>query len=119
MAQDDGHLVWKLNATWPHLYSNILGYYLEPYIPFYELKRAYEPILLSFDIGDRIWLWIVNDSVEDISGSYRVALFDMGSNEILDEIQGAAEAEAGESIELTTLTVSANSTRSVSCTPSC
>ena len=98
-----GHLVWKLNATWPHLYSNIIDYYFEPYIPFYALKRAYEPILLSFDIADHIHLWLVNDTPFDLAGTYRIVLFDMRGNRIVDEMSGAAQATAGESVVLTSL----------------
>jgi len=95
--------VWKLNATWPHIYSNIIDYYLEPYIPFYELKRAYEPVLLSFDIGDHIWLWLVNDSDTVVEGTYRVGVYDVMHDTTVAETSGDAHAAPGTSFELTDL----------------
>jgi beta-mannosidase len=76
----NGHFVWKLNTTRPHLYSSILDYYLEPYIPYYALKRAYEPVQISFEVGDHIYVWIVNDSVKTISGQLELGLFDLEQN---------------------------------------
>ena len=98
-----GHLVWKLNATWPHIYSNIIDYYLEPYIPFYELKRSYAPVLLSFDIEDHIWLWLANDSAVTVEGAYRVIVYDTLRSSTVAEACGTARANPGTSYELTDL----------------
>ena len=98
-----GHLVWKINATWPHFYSNILDYYLEPYIPFYDLKRAYEPILLSFDIGDHIHLWLVNDTTEPVRGTIRALAYDTATDTIYNELAVRAECRAGHSQPVTHL----------------
>jgi hypothetical protein len=39
------HLIWKFADTFPLIYSAIVDYYAEPYIPYYEAKRSYEPVM--------------------------------------------------------------------------
>lgn len=57
----------KLNDTWPKIYCAVIDYFGEGYMPYYATKRAQEPILLCFGIRpERINLWLVNDSAEDI-----------------------------------------------------
>jgi hypothetical protein len=69
-----GNLVWRLNDSWPIIYWSVLDYYLEPKIPFYFLRRAYEPVLVSFErTPDRIAVWVVNDSPEPVSGTLTVS----------------------------------------------
>ncbi len=47
-----GASVWRLNDTWPMIYMSVVDYYLEPKIPYYFLKRACEPLLISFEQTD-------------------------------------------------------------------
>jgi len=75
-----GHLLWKLNNSSNHIFFGVLDYFLEPYIPFYALKRAYAPVLLSFEVGDFIHLWLVNDTTETILGNIHVRLWDPFKN---------------------------------------
>lgn len=75
-----GHLVWKLNDTWPLIYCSIIDYYLEPGIPYYSVKRGYQPVMVCFDIKDHIYLWVVNDSAEDIKGTVTFKMFNPGEN---------------------------------------
>lgn len=77
------HLVWKFFDTWPLLYSSIIDVYLEPYIPYYNVKRAYAPVSLCFDIRDSIYLWLVNDSAEDVEGTLEYGIFNPGQNRFL------------------------------------
>ncbi|MHC4654401.1 MAG: glycoside hydrolase family 2 protein [Planctomycetota bacterium] len=42
-----GNMIWRLNDSWPIIYWSAIDYYLEPKIPFYFLRRAYDPILIS------------------------------------------------------------------------
>ena len=45
------------------IYGSMVDYYLEPKIAHYFLRRAYEPVLVSFEkTPDRICVWVVNDS---------------------------------------------------------
>lgn len=75
-----GHLWWKMNTSAPHIYSGLLDYYMEPYIPYYALKRAYRPFALFFSVDDYIGLWAVNDTVREIRGTVTVRLFHMKRN---------------------------------------
>jgi len=92
-----GHLVWKLNTTMPHIYSSVIDYYLEPGMPYYALKRAYEPILVSFEIGDHIYAWIVNDSTEIVKGSLTVQLYNIFLNKAEKEFTVPVRVAAGQS----------------------
>ena len=65
-----GNMVWRLNDSWPILYWAVVDYYLEPKIPFYFLRRAYDPVLISFErTPDEIFVWVTNDSAEPVSGT--------------------------------------------------
>jgi beta-mannosidase len=64
-----GTMVWRLNDSWPILYWSVIDYYGEPKIPYYFLRRAYDPVLVSFErTPDRIGVWVVNDSAEAVAG---------------------------------------------------
>ncbi|MBA7536255.1 Beta-galactosidase [subsurface metagenome] len=70
-----GAAVWRLNDTWPMIYMSIIDYYLEPKIPYYYLKRACEPLLISFEHTDeKICVWVINDTPESVSDSLIVEL---------------------------------------------
>jgi hypothetical protein len=65
-----GNIVWRLNDTWPMIYGSVIDYYLQPKIAYYFLRRAYEPVLVSFEkTQDRICVWVVNDSPENVKGA--------------------------------------------------
>ncbi len=80
-----GHYLWKLNATWPQIYGEMIDYYLEPTMAFYAMKRIQEPVLLSFDVGWHVWLWLVNDTGRDVEGEVRFQLWDIGENRKAEE----------------------------------
>jgi beta-galactosidase/beta-glucuronidase len=44
-----GNIAWRLNDSWPMIYSSVIDYYLEPKIAYYFLRRAYKPMLVSFE----------------------------------------------------------------------
>ncbi len=68
-----GNIVWRLNDSWPMIYSSVIDYYLEPKIAYYFLRRAYDPILVCFERApDKIHVWVVNDSMQSISGNLKV-----------------------------------------------
>lgn len=81
-----GYLVWKFNDSWPHIYSGKVDYFLEPYHVYYTLRRAFAPVMLSFDKGPYIYLWAVNDTRETISATARIQLFHPGHNKVRREI---------------------------------
>ncbi len=67
-----GHFLWKLNNTWPMIYSNVVDYYNEPTAAYYFLARAYAPQLLSFEFPDAGLVWGVNDTPRPMTGTLRV-----------------------------------------------
>jgi hypothetical protein len=81
-----GYLVWKFNDSWPQVYSAKVDFFLEPYHAYYALRRAYSPVMLSFDIGTFIHLWAINDSTETVSGTVRIQLYHLERCEFRKEI---------------------------------
>jgi beta-mannosidase len=71
-----GAMAWRLNDTWPMIYMSVVDYYLEPKIPYYFLKRACDPVLVSFEqTTERISTWVTNDSAQSIQDSLIVELW--------------------------------------------
>jgi hypothetical protein len=99
----NAHLVWKFVDTFPLIYSAIVDYYLEPFIPYYEAKRSYEPVMCCFDIRDSITLWLVNDGITDVSGTLEYGIFTPRTNKFLELREVNAKMAAGESGEITSL----------------
>jgi len=68
-----GNMIWRLNDSWPIIYWSAIDYYLEPKIAYYFVRRAYDPVLVSFEqTQDWIAVWVVNDSPETVSGKLQV-----------------------------------------------
>ncbi|NHN29846.1 beta-mannosidase [Paenibacillus agricola] len=98
-----GHFVCRWNDSWPVIYGSMIDYYGEPYIPYYAVKRAYEPLLLTFDVQNFIYLWIVNDSSEDVEGTLYMKLFNPNTNEYVQEIKKSVRVASGQSNLITNL----------------
>lgn len=81
-----GHLLWKLNNCSNLISYGLVDYFDEPQMAYYALKKAYEPLQISFSIEDSISLWIVNDTAEYQEGTVTVLLFDLGENRVLDQM---------------------------------
>ena len=76
-----GAAIWRLNDTWPIIYMSVVDYYLEPKIPYYFLSRACEPLLISFEqTDDRICVWVVNDTPDEIRDTLTVELMTFDGN---------------------------------------
>lgn len=55
------------------IYGSVVDYYLEPKIAYYFLRRAYEPVIVSFEkTADRIGVWVINDSPQAVAGTLTV-----------------------------------------------
>ncbi len=93
-----GHLWWKMNTSAPHIYSGLLDYYMEPYIPYYTLKRCYQPFQVFFSVDDYIGVWAVNDTAEKISGTIYVKLFNLQKNKAVQFYQVPFSAEPDQSL---------------------
>jgi hypothetical protein len=92
-----GYLVWKFNDSWPHIYSGKVDFFLEPYHVYYTLRRAYAPVMLSFDKGTYIYVWAVNDSPSTVNGTVRIKLFHPQKNEVRREIVRQVSLPPGKS----------------------
>lgn len=92
-----GYLVWKYNDSWPQVYSAKVDYFLEPYHCYYALRRAYQPVMLSFEKGPNITLWAANDTREAVSGTVRLQLFHMERNAVRREVTRDVTLPPGES----------------------
>jgi len=99
-----GAAVWRLNDTWPMIYMSVIDYYLEPKIPYYFLKRACEPVLISFEQSDdNVSVWVVNDTPHVLTDSLIVELKSFDGN-TKKRIKRAIHLEASESKRVTDLT---------------
>jgi len=98
-----GYIVWKYNDSWPQVYSAKVDYFLEPYHAYYALRRAYAPVMLSFDIGTFIYLWAINDSTEPVSGTVKIQLYHLEQNEFRKEIARPVNVAPGKSIVIVRL----------------
>jgi hypothetical protein len=92
-----GYLVWKFNDSWPQIYSGKVDYFLEPYHAYYAIRRAYAPVLLSFDVDAYIHLWAVNDTPRPIAGTVRIELFHLAQNKTRKEIVRPVTVPPGQS----------------------
>lgn len=81
-----GYIVWKYNDSWPQVYSSKVDFFLEPKHSYYALRRAYAPIMLSFDFDSFLYLWAVNDSTQPVAGTVKIQLYHLGQNEFRKEI---------------------------------
>lgn len=99
----NGHMLWKINDSWPQFHCSLVDYFMEPYIPYYQVKRSFAPVLLSFEDVNHILLWGVNDTSDDIVGQLRVVGFSLANNKIMGEFTVPVALRAGESKVLTNL----------------
>lgn len=93
-----GYLVWKYNDSWPQVYSAKVDFFLEPYHAYYALRRAYAPVMLSFDLDTHLYLWAVNDSREPVSGAVKIQLYHLDRCEFRKEIKREVTVAPGESV---------------------
>ena len=92
-----GNMVWRLNDAWPITYMSAIDYYLEPKIPYYYLRRAFRPVLLSFEqTADRIAVWVTNDSPNPVSGLLTLHKMDFQGN-VRGDLSRFVHVNAGES----------------------
>lgn len=96
--RNGGDIVWRLNDPWPILYWSVIDAYLEPKIPFYFLKRAYEPVLVSFEqTADELAVWVTNDSAAPAAGTLLVERVRFDGT-ILAQASTELQVEPGQSV---------------------
>jgi beta-mannosidase len=97
-------MIWRLNDPWPILYWSVVDAYGEPKIPYYFLRRAYLPLLISFEqTADTIAVWVTNDGPVPVTGhlTVRRARF---TGEIRSELSTGINVTPGASRRLLDLT---------------
>lgn len=99
----NGYMLWKINDSWPQFHCTLIDYFMETDQPYYQVKRSYAPLLLSFEDTDHLLLWGVNDTARDVTGTLRVVGFSMANNRIMAEFTRPVALRAGESAVLTNL----------------
>lgn len=80
----NGHIVWKFNNNSNIISYGIVDYFNEPLRAYYELKRLYEPFQVSFSIEDKISVWAVNDTLEDVSGKLVIKRINLEDSSVAD-----------------------------------
>ncbi|MDD3334968.1 MAG: hypothetical protein PHI98_05555 [Eubacteriales bacterium] len=99
----NGYMLWKINDTWPQFYCSLIDFFLETYIPYYQVRRSFAPVLLSFETEDHLLLWGVNDTDRDVRGTVRVLGFSMAYNRVMAQTEIPVLLRAGESRVVTDL----------------
>jgi hypothetical protein len=92
-----GYLVWKYNDSWPQVYSAKVDYFLEPKHVYYALRRAYAPLILSFDFDTYLYLWLINDTREPVTGTVKIQLYHLEQSEFRKEIVQEVTVPPGKS----------------------
>ncbi len=92
-----GYLVWKYNDSWPQVYSAKVDYFLEPKHVYYALRRAYAPLMLSFDFDKHLYVWLINDTREQITGTVKIQLYHLERNEFRKEVVKEVSVSPGHS----------------------
>lgn len=99
-----GAAIWRFNDTWPMIYMSVVDYYMEPKIPYYFLKRACEPILISFEqTPEQINAWLINDSSVTVSDSLIIELRTF-SGKLTNRVAQKVTLKAGEAKRVIDLT---------------
>jgi beta-mannosidase len=63
MPQCMGSLFWQYNDCWPGTSWSVQDYYGRKKLAWYELKRLYQPILVSIEqTNDSVYVWVINNS---------------------------------------------------------
>jgi len=81
-----GYIVWKYNDSWPQVYSGKVDFFLEPKHVYYALRRAYDPVMLSFDFDTFLYLWVINDTRQPVTGTVKIQLYHLEAKEFRKEI---------------------------------
>jgi beta-galactosidase/beta-glucuronidase len=92
-----GTIIWKFNESWPFMGHGIVDYELEPNSVYYHLKRAYQPLLLSFEKDNSIRLWLTNDTIKDLDCTVSFRLHDPLKSETVYEKVVSASIKANSS----------------------
>ena len=77
-----GIMNWMYTDIWPSGTWSIIDYYLEPKQAYYQIKRAFKPLLLTFveNKDGKTQLVVVNDTTDAFSGEIEYGKKDLEGN---------------------------------------
>lgn len=100
---NSGALVWMIDDTWPAASWSVIDYYGLPKQVYYFLKRACEPLSISFrQMGGVVEAYVVNDLRRDVSGHVKVEQWNVDGS----ERRLLAEADVKVGVGLSTIALS-------------
>ncbi len=73
-----GSVIWQYNDCWPAPSWSAVDYYLRRKAHYYYIKRAYAPVIVSFDRNDdgTLSIWAVNDKENSYPCELRISRCD-------------------------------------------
>ena len=78
-----GSLYWQIDDVWPTVSWSTVDYFGKWKAAHYEVKKAFEPILITSSITDTIvTITIINDELDSISGNLFIDVFTFNGNRI-------------------------------------
>jgi len=82
-----GTLIWQLNDCWPVLSWSILDYYGFGKAGYFYVRRAYAPLLASFQAMEdgSVELWLTNDTLEEVTDTAVIRLGGFAGETIWEE----------------------------------
>lgn len=98
-----GHLLWKLNNNSNIISYGVVDYFLEPYYPYYEMRRCYQPFFVSCELGNHGYVWLTNDTTQRMTGKVEVFLFHLEENRVTKQFCTEFSVEPDESCPICTL----------------
>jgi beta-mannosidase len=72
-----GTLYWQFNDCWPVTSWSSIDYYGQWKAAHYQVKRSYEPLLISFEnVNDQINVFLINDLLKNKKGKLIINILD-------------------------------------------
>ncbi len=96
-----GFMNWMYSDIWPSATWSVVDYYCEPKQVYYQMKRSFAPVLVSFvqDENKQLCLYLMNDSTEAVAAEITYGLRNL-AGETLWSRSVAAGCEPGEKAAL-------------------
>ncbi len=96
-----GALLAAYNDCWPAISASVVDYYLRPKIAYYYAKRAFAPVIVSFErVDDRVRVYVTSDDpATSFDGRLRVGVLSFESSDVeFESIRVKVSANASEAV---------------------
>ncbi len=96
-----GFMNWMFNDIWPSATWSVVDYYGEPKQVYYQMKRSYAPVLLTFTQidGGKTVLALINDTKRVAQADVEYGMKDLDGNTLWMS-SASLKAEAGECVSI-------------------